>query len=83
MTSKKKNKSWCWYSFLLIALNSTPEIQHSHMHTEIFPPETVLSYWAFFFVFFIQNMEAEKGAPRRVCLPHESPSPFPHKSVLC
>lgn len=53
------------------------------MHTEIFPPETVLSYWAFFFVFFIQNMEAEKGAPRRVCLPHESPSPFPHKSVLC
>lgn len=53
------------------------------MHTEIFPPETVLSYWAFDLIFFfIQNTEAEKGGPRYVCLPRESPSLPPKVSSL-
>lgn len=43
--------------------------------------QLVLSYWAFVFLLF-QNTEAEKGGPRCVCLPHESPSLPPKVSFF-
>lgn len=55
------------------------------MHTQVldFPLETAsLKLLGFCFFLLFQNTEAEKGGPRCVCLPHESPSLPPKVSFF-